>query len=249
MILVFFLFYRANYEAPILMYHHVGDSADQSSTNLSTEAFRRQMHFLRLYRYRVIGLKEFLIQIRSGRRVPMNTVVITFDDGYLDNIKNAFPILKELNFPATVFMITRNINEPGWLSEEDLRILDDSAVSTGSHTVNHAFLPQLDEKVALFELRESKKRLEKILGHPVLLFSYPAGGVTRQIKELVEKEGYEGAVTTNYGRKTHDPFVLHRIKATEGGGNLFGFWIKVSGLYHLGKKRIEVERPWPSQGY
>ncbi len=240
LISVFFLFYRANFETPILMYHEVGDRWDGSTTSVSAAAFKRQMEFLRVHRYRVISLTDFLKELKTDRKISFKTVVVTFDDGYLDNFKNAFPILKQLDLPATIFMITENINREGWLAEEDLRILDDSGVSIGSHTIHHAFLPSLSAKEAFFELTESKKRLEKILGHPVTLFSYPAGGVTKEIKERVKKAGYEGAVTTNYGKPKNDPYLLHRIKVTEAGGNLFSFWIKTSGLYHLGKRRIEV---------
>ena len=107
--------------------------------------------------------------------------------------------------------------------------------------MNHAFLPSLSAKEAFLELTESKKRLEKILGYPTTLFSYPAGGVTQEIIGLVRRAGYEGAVTTNFGRQRHNPYALHRIKITEAGGNLFSLWIKTSGLYHLGKKRMEIK--------
>ncbi len=240
LILGLFLFYRANFETPILMYHHIGDPSEASGVNVSTETFKRQMEFLKVHRYRVISLADFLKELKTGRRIPFRTVVITFDDGHLDNFKNAFPILKELNFPATIFVITGSTNKKGWLSEEDLRILDDSGISIGSHTVNHAFLPGLSAREAFLELTESKKRLEKILGSPTTLFSYPAGGVTPEIIGLVQKAGYEGAVTTNFGRRRHNPYALHRIKITEAGGNLFSLWIKTSGLYHLGKKRIPL---------
>ena len=241
LILSFFLFCRANAEVPVLMYHHVGHLDDATSVNVSTKTFERQMEFLKIHRYHVISLFEFLQLIRSGQPIPAKTVVITFDYGNLDNFQNAFPILKEMNFPATIFMITRNINGEDSLSEEDLRILDESGVSIGSHTVNHAFLPNLGAKETAFELAESKKRLEKVLGHPVVLLSYPAGGFTKQAKEMAARAGYEGAVTTNYGKKIHDPFAVHRVKITEDKGKLFAFWIKTSGWYHLGKKRIEVD--------
>ena len=222
------------------MYHQVEDRWDGSSTSVSAAAFKRQMGFLKDHRYRVISLADFLKELKANKRISFKTVVVTFDDGYANNLKNAFPILKQLDLPATIFVITENINQEGWLAEEDLRILDDSGVSIGSHTVDHAFLPSLSAQEAFFELTESKKRLEKILGHPVTLFSYPAGGVTQETKELVKKAGYDGAVTTNYGTSRKDPYALHLIKITEAGGNLFGFWIKTSGLYHLGKKRMEI---------
>lgn len=236
-----YFFYEANFEVPILMYHHVGTRSDLGSVSVSTQTFSRQMEFLKAHDYHVISLKELADILKSGQKIPPKTVVITFDDGNLDIFTYAFPVLKNMSFPATIFMITNNINKEGSLSAEDLRILDSSGVSIGSHTVSHAFLPDLKKEEIEYQLRESKKTLEKILGHEAYLFSYPAGGVTREAQALVEAEGYQAAVTTNYGRNKHVPTALHRIKISESRGSLFSFWIKVSGLYHFGKRRIEIQ--------
>ena len=99
----------------------------------------------------------------------------------------------------------------------------------------------MDTEEIQAQLQESKVRLEEILGHPVTLFSYPAGGVTTQIRSQVEAAGYEGAVTTNYSAVRNDPYVLHRIKVGESSKNLFNFWFKTSGLWHLGKKRVVAQ--------
>lgn len=232
----------SRYELPILMYHQIGRSSERSSVHVSPETFERQMQFLKVHDYRVWPLEDVVAALKQRRKLPPKTVAITFDDGTLDTIQNAFPVLKQMEFPATVFMITDNIGRPGWLSEEDLRVLDAGGVHIGSHTVHHAFLPDIDDRQqVLRELTGSKRALEDILGHPVTLFSYPAGGVTESIRELVKEAGYEGAVTTNYFKRKHDVYALHRVKISEGGGSLFNFLAKVSGWYHLGKKRIERE--------
>ncbi len=232
------LFYKSNYVVPVLMYHQVDYGPPGSGVHVTPENFERQMEFLKVHGYHVVPLEQVFLSMKEGRPLPLKSVAITFDDGFLDNIKYAFPVLKKMNFPATVFMITRNINTEQWLSEEDLRILHEGGISIGSHTVSHAFLPDVGQDVAAAEISESKKRLEAILGAPVELFSYPAGGVTWHARSLVEKEGYLGAVTTNYGKRNNDPYLVRRIKVSNSSGNLFNFWIKTSGLYHLGKKRI-----------
>lgn len=231
------------YEVPILMYHRIEPARDSKpdSTRVSPAIFERQMEFLKVHGYRVVPLSELARDLRAGRPVPQKTVALTFDDGTLDNFTYAFPVLKKMGFPATIYMITRNIGKEGWLSEEDLRILDESGIAIGSHTASHAFLPGLNPGLIPQELSESKQRLEAILGRPVDLFSYPAGGVTPSIERQVAEHGYTSAVTTNYGRGRHDVFALHRVKASESGGSLFGFWAKISGYYHLGKKRIVRE--------
>ena len=235
----FFIFYRANYEVPILMYHHVGDS-EESNVNVSLNAFERQMEFLKIHHQRVMSLEDYIGHRKLGQPVPWNTVVITFDDGYLDNFTNAFPVLKRMGLPATIFMITENIGKDGWLGAEDLKILELSGVTIGSHTLRHAFLPDLKKEEIIDELRKSRNQLEKIIGHPVFVFSYPGGGVTREAKALVAQEGYQGAVTTNYGSERRDVYALRRIKIGEHDGNLFRFWAKLSGLYTLNRRCVEI---------
>ena len=222
------------------MYHHVGSSTETSTLNVSPETFERQMEFLKVHHYNVVPLLDLFEMLRENKRIPMNTVAITFDDGNLDNFKLAFPVLKKMRLKATIFMITDNIGKEGWMAEEDLKILEASGISIGSHTVHHAFLPNLTKEEIRAELRDSRNKLEKILGHPVFLLSYPSGGFTRQAQAIAKDAGYQGAVTTNYGRGHYDLFGLHRIKVTNEGRSLFRFWIKTSGFYHLGKKRLPV---------
>jgi len=235
-------FCQANYQVPVLMYHRVDHAPPGVPEGLcvSPETFEKQMEFLKIHGYRVIRLEELVRATKEGRRLPFKSVVLTFDDGTMDNIENAFPTLKKMDFPATIFMIAQNVGKGGWLSTEDLRLMDASGITIGSHTVTHAFLPSLTEEEARGEIVESKRVLETLLEHPVTLFSYPAGGFTELSKVMVENAGYEGAVTTNHGRRKGDPYALHRIKVKESKGSLFNFWAKTTGLYHIGKKRIKT---------
>lgn len=237
-----FLFYKINYQTPILMYHHVGNPASPEGLNVSYEDFERQMLFLKAHRYNVISLSELVQIIKSKKRIPWNTVVITFDDGHSDNAMNAARVLKKIGFPATIFVITEKIDQQNYLSRQDLRELDSLDISIGSHTVNHSFIPEITAMGDLiYQIRESKNQLEKILGHPVRLFSYPAGGVTQKAKAMLPNEGYDGAVTTNYGENRFDPYALKRIKVKGGPRNLFTFWLKTTGFYHLGKRCVPIE--------
>lgn len=228
------IFYKTNYEVPVLMYHHVG-AGSGFSDDVSTKTFEAQMEFLKVHGYRVMSLEDLFEHLSAKKPLPPNAVAITFDDGNLDNFRNAFPILRKMRFRATIFMVTDNIGREGSLSEEDLKILDSAGIAIGSHTAGHTYLPEAPRETAIWELQSSRNRLEKILGHPVFLLSYPAGGFTEEIKTLAKEAGYHGAVTTNRGARRHDVFALRRVKATEGGGNLFNFWSKVSGLYRVGK--------------
>lgn len=99
---------------PVLMYHHVSPSP--GLVTVSPETFRAQMAWLAQHNYRSIGAGE-LAGFLAGAPLPEKSVMITFDDGYLDNYLYAHPILQAYGFKAVLFVIT------GWLGEGESRPL------------------------------------------------------------------------------------------------------------------------------
>ena len=115
----------------------------------------------------------------------------------------------------------------------ELYRLSDNGIEFGSHTTHHAFLPDLTVEESRKEIQESKSALEKILNHPVDLFSYPGGGFTEEIRKIVIESDYKGAVATHPGASypNRDPYALKRIRISRTCDNLFVFWFKISGFY------------------
>ena len=88
----------------VLLYHRVNDEQDPFFGSIPVKVFEMQMEVL--YRhFNVMHLKE-LVELMLKNDLPPNAIAITFDDGYQDNYKNAFPVLKQLNLPATIFLAT-----------------------------------------------------------------------------------------------------------------------------------------------
>jgi peptidoglycan/xylan/chitin deacetylase (PgdA/CDA1 family) len=98
------------------------------------------MKFLAKSDYRVIPLKDL---IEEGPRE--NRVVLTFDDGFMDNYENAFPILKEFGLPATIFCVAHRIGEAPYLGVREIREMSRSGIEFGSHTLSHPRLAGLKE--------------------------------------------------------------------------------------------------------
>lgn len=238
-ILGFGLFLRTKYINPVLMYHFVLDSRDVKKNKLivTPSTFEKQMHFLKVNNYNVISLEEFANFIKQKNKIPKNTLVITFDDGHLDNYTNAYPILKKYGFPATIFVITNYISKSGYVTEEQIKEMDNSGLITiGSHTLNHKHLPSINNIDELKkEIYDSKNKLEAILNRPVNCFSYPVGGFNKEIKNMVIDAGYTVAVSTSPGLSypNDDPFAIKRIRISESSKNLFVFWFESSGFYKV----------------
>jgi peptidoglycan/xylan/chitin deacetylase (PgdA/CDA1 family) len=93
-----------HYRYQILLYHQVNDEQDPFFPAVPVKVFAAQMEILGTY-FKVFPLKE-LVERAEKNDIPPNAVAITFDDGYQDNYENAFPILKQFDFPATIFLAT-----------------------------------------------------------------------------------------------------------------------------------------------
>ena len=105
--------------AIVLMYHSISDgSADahvDPANRLPLAAFERQMAFLAEHR-KVLSLSALVDQVSRGESPPAGSVCITFDDGYLDNLTVAAPVLAKYSFPATLYLATGYVqrSEPQW---------------------------------------------------------------------------------------------------------------------------------------
>lgn len=109
---------------PVLMYHHVNHKG--SFINVTPDNFEKQMRFLKDKGYNTINTIDYLEIINRGLKIPKKTVMITFDDGWLDNWLFAYPILKKYKLKAVVFIITSLISQSKKRSINDFIIPDHS---------------------------------------------------------------------------------------------------------------------------
>jgi peptidoglycan/xylan/chitin deacetylase (PgdA/CDA1 family) len=199
----------------ILMYHAVGTPAlgDRLGIfSLTPERFRRQMALLSAWKQgSVVGLSEKAL-LGGGIRVA-----VTFDDGYLDNLEMAAPILIELGLPFTVFVTSEFVRKgiAGFLSPSALRELAKlPGVQIGAHGANHIPLSQCDDSNLHNELVTSKHYLEDILGSEVRTLAYPYGSANRRVKDYALAAGYRlGACSlAGINQAERDPMLLSRTE-------------------------------------
>ncbi|MDX6570952.1 MAG: hypothetical protein QOC86_108, partial [Gaiellales bacterium] len=206
---------------PILMYHRI----DQQTARLSSvtrtltvtpTAFKAQMEWLARHGYHAIREEQLFAALYGRGRLPPKPVLLTFDDGYRDVFTNALPVLARLHLPATAYVVTGRISgsDPSFLTWAELRIAEREGLEIGSHTVTHRPLPQLPTATADRELRDSRRALERHLGHRVQWFAYPYGSVNSRVIAEVHAAGYVLAVTTQGGalQGARHPYELHRYE-------------------------------------
>ena len=202
-----------NKSLPVLMYHSI-DYEKGNELRVPKEVFREQMKYLKEKGYTTLTLDELYSFLIKDKPVPEKSVVITFDDGYKDNYENAYPVLKEFGFNATIFVITSTIDtDKGYLTSKQLKELEANGIDIESHTVNHEQLDKLQYNKQLDTLKNSKDYIEKTLGKPSKYIAYPFGKWNDNTIKAVKDAGYNMAFTTASGwtNKNEGIYKLHRV--------------------------------------
>lgn len=175
-----------------------------------------------------------------GAGKPSSTAVrricLTFDDGYVDNYTNLFPILKEEGVAATLFVTNRGETDPHFLSVAQIQELDKSGlVEIGGHTASHCFMCHTDIETAQREIKSNKAWLEGLLGHPIVSFAYPRGEYDAVVVRLVKAAGYKCAATMEkHQRKPPtDSFHIHRQILPRGKSPYELYLLATRGKYRL----------------
>ena len=131
-------------------------------------------------------------------------VILTFDDGYIGTYTELFPLLKEFNMKATVFVVTASLGSEHDINNEQAKEMSDSGlVEIQSHTVNHNELAKLGAEEQENELRQSQLDIAQVTGKIPYVLSYPAGSYNDTTIELAKKY-YDFAIIANGGKWTTD---------------------------------------------
>mgnify|MGYP001565841757 FL=1 len=162
-----------NKKIPILMYHSISYEKE-NILRVPKENFRNQMKYLKDNNYTTLTLDELYSYMKTGKDLPNKPIVITFDDGYKDNYTNAYPILKEFNLKATIFVITNTIDhEKDYLTSTEIKLMDSNNIRIESHTSSHEHLDQISYVDNVNTMKTSKIKLEKILNKKIDYIAYP----------------------------------------------------------------------------
>ena len=201
---------------PILEYHMVATYTDDTSYeyNVPPAEFRRQMEWLKENGYTTVTLLDIMKAKKGKLTLPEKPIVLTFDDGYDNNYFELLPILREYGFKATVFMVTNNIGTEGYMTWDDLRILQNEGIEIASHTANHLPLTKVKPEKYDDEILLSKLLLEWNGIKTVFFLSYPNGQYNINLLQYLRGSEFLGAVTGDTRLLVpdkDDPFLLPRI--------------------------------------
>lgn len=240
---------------PILMYHSISDRRESGrhayyQTHTHPRVFAEQMEYLHNSGYSSTSVSDAVLQVKNGGSSSKKRVVITFDDGFADFYRAAFPVLDHYGFGATVYVPTAYIGdtrtgfkEIECLTWDEVRELNHHGIQFGSHTVTHPWLPDLTPSAVNDEIATSKKTIEDELGCAVESFAYPYAfpqtdhDFRQMLRDSLERAGYQNGVCTILGRASglSDRFFLERLPVNSADDSAL-FEAKLAGAYDwLGK--------------
>jgi len=219
-----YLHQSAGRHGPVmLMYHAVmpGRGAHPWPWAISMQCFRDQLDFLVAEGYAIPTMADLVAS--PEKKWAGRTAVITFDDGYVNNLA-ACEELQKRGMRASWFIVSRSIGRsPQWpedgrppgrlLNAVELRDMQESGMEIGSHTASHVRLTEVDDARLMREVTDSKAALEDLLGNAVGSFAYPYGAWDTRCAEAVRQAGYAAACTTRPGWALRDntPYQLRRL--------------------------------------
>lgn len=185
---------------PILVYHNVQPAADgravrSAELTMRPEAFAEQMQYLKDQQITVISLGTLVDALEKKCGVPERSVVITFDDGRVNQYQYAYPVLRKHGFTATFFPFTHAMNKnPRYFTWDQLREMQAAGMTIGSHTHLHVRVDKVrDPKVMHSEITGSREILQKQLGTSAEFFAYPFGAMSASGDSAIKAAGYRAA--------------------------------------------------------
>ncbi len=237
---------------PVLVYHQIDIAPVKGSPfrslYVSPGAFSRQMRLLKWLGYTglsMTGLQPYLSGEKQGK-----VVGITFDDGYLNNLHHALPVLARCGFSSTCYAVSSLLGKTNiWdadigiaqtplMNEAQIRQWMAGGQEIGSHTRSHINLLASGDEVSAAEISQGRRELEAAVQSPINHFCYPYGRYEARHKAMVAEQGFVTATTTQRSR-CHagcDLLEIPRVPVLRST-SLPMFWVKLASGYEDRRKR------------
>jgi len=200
---------------PVLTYHRVVpvSAAGQLDLKVDPANFAAELAALHGAGYHPISQAQLFNALYHGASLPPKPIMLSFDDGYIDDVRTILPDLERYHWIGTFFVITGRMNEPGFLDADQMRQLDRAGMDVEDHTAHHVDLRLLTPAELAVETAGSRRVLQRTLGHFVYSFAYPFGAFDGTVVAAVRAAGFTMAFTTAGGAResTTAPLTMPRV--------------------------------------
>jgi peptidoglycan/xylan/chitin deacetylase (PgdA/CDA1 family) len=205
---------------PIFLYHYVENVKNTNdkgriSLNIPPNILIAQIETLKSAGYSFITPNDLTDALTGKKKLSQKSVMITFDDGYMDFYTDVFPILKKEQVKGVAYIVPNFLDRPNYMFSLQLReIAKSPLVEIGAHTMNHVWLQGVAKEKVQYEIAQSRKTLQDMLHLAVNSFAYPYGAFDQQAIQLVKDAGFTNAVSTLPGivHTQNVAYFLYRLR-------------------------------------
>jgi peptidoglycan/xylan/chitin deacetylase (PgdA/CDA1 family) len=208
-------------DVPILMYHYISaapSTLDRIRYGLSVppDMFEAQLKLLRDNGFTTITLRDLYDYLAVGTPLPEKPIVLTFDDGYVDNYTNAFPLLQKYGMIGTFFVLTgpADKGDPVYLTWDMIQAMSNAGMDIQLHSRDHLDMRNRSYDWLVFQIIGGRQSIEGHTGKPVVFMAYPSGKYDANVQRFLEATAFWAAVTTSYGRQhtLSDALIWDRVR-------------------------------------
>ncbi len=245
----------ASQSAVVLTYHRIGED-DVPSTNVRIEQFEQQLDYLQQNDFTVWPLLKILQVLEQGETLPPRTVAITLDDAYYSIYAEAFPRLQKRGYPFTVFVSTEAVDKGyrRYMNWDHLREMKRAGVTIANHGTSHPYMVRRlqGENDSAYhqrlkgEIQQAQQRLVEELGDAPMLFAYPYGEFSEEVKGVVGELGYIAVAQYSGAIDAHsDRLALPRFPINEHYSNISDVALKLKSRPLRVVEQSPVDPLWP----
>jgi len=215
---------------PIILYHRIDISPINSQYYVPPDKFEEEMKLLHDWGYETISTELLIKAITEGADLPPRPLLITFDDGHLNNYTAAFPIMQKYGFTGVLYIVANYMGADQYMNADQIKEMANAGWEVGSHSISHSDLTSLEPYRQRYEVVESRTLLEEALGVPVLTIAYPFGVSDSSVIDYAHFAGYIGGMSLGF---TYD----------QGVSNLYTLQRRdIKGTYDV--KQFAAFLPW-----
>jgi peptidoglycan/xylan/chitin deacetylase (PgdA/CDA1 family) len=212
-------------QATVFVYHRFGDSR-YPSTNIAVDVFAQQLAYLKEHRYQVMTLGDIVALLEAGEALPERCVALTVDDGYESFLTGAMPLLRQYQFPATLFVNTDAVGGKSYLDWAQLKALQDEGIEIGNHSASHPYFVSQQVKMESAawqqwvrqDIEKAQQLFSRFLGQQPQLFAYPYGEYSPELINEIRLLGFKAAAAQQSGVITSAALRYALPRFPMGGG-------------------------------
>jgi len=198
------------YNVAVMMYHGTGHADAGSNLVMPPEMLEEQLQYITENGYTTVGFED-LWNVENIEK----PVILIFDDGWSNNYRNLFPLLKKYNCKATVAVVEAFTDESSHvhLTSEEIREMSESGyVSIQSHTATHCFLGEENEETQRYEMEESKRFITRLTGKEPFVLVYPTGSQnSTTLKIITDYYRFGVKMLGKVWNTSDDPLMIYRF--------------------------------------